>query len=442
MAQSNNDIIEEDLSTNGLTGSDLDFEIIQENEFQECITTNGITGISSLIKSKLEKYKTVKLNMGFIGMSGSGKSTFLNSLRNLQYSEETENDPNVAKTGETETTMDPTPYKYLENEGVNLWDLPGVNTSKFPKQTYLDQVKCDEYDCFFICSSTRFHEDDLWLAQEIRKRGKNFFLIRTKLDVDIDNRSRFFKRPLKSQEEEEIKNRITDECKRQLKANNLPNDRVYLISSLIYNPDNRHKWDFPALQEDILGYLEGEKKNAFLMLVTPRAENLLKIKSDYLRSRINKVAVLCGVTGLIPIPGISFLFDITALINEIELYKSQLGLKKEAMEHLANETGCSFHEITGIVQNSGWSFLILEGSDALASTLVKKLAEYAALNFIEEGLKSIPIVGLIFGSLTGGVLSFATISYALRKILNEFEATAIKVLNFCIDKQKCNQNMN
>ena len=65
MAQSNNDIIEEDLSTNGLTGSDLDFEIIQENEFQECITTNGITGISSLIKSKLEKYKTVKLNMGF-----------------------------------------------------------------------------------------------------------------------------------------------------------------------------------------------------------------------------------------------------------------------------------------------------------------------------------------------------------------------------------------
>jgi len=38
-----------------------------------------------------------------------------------------------------------------------------------------------------IVSRTRFTENDLWLANEIKKFGKKFFFIRTNLDQDLIN---------------------------------------------------------------------------------------------------------------------------------------------------------------------------------------------------------------------------------------------------------------
>ena len=38
-----------------------------------------------------------------------------------------------------------------------------------------------------IVSRTRFTENDLWLATEIKKNGKRFFFIRTNIDQDLYN---------------------------------------------------------------------------------------------------------------------------------------------------------------------------------------------------------------------------------------------------------------
>ena len=38
-----------------------------------------------------------------------------------------------------------------------------------------------------IISRTRFTENDLWLATEIKKNGKHFFFIRTNIDQDLYN---------------------------------------------------------------------------------------------------------------------------------------------------------------------------------------------------------------------------------------------------------------
>lgn len=82
--------------------------------------------------------------------------------------------------------------------------IEGVGTLEFKRATYLNQVNFPRYDfcrLFFvfirwwkkrfilvlIISRTRFTENDLWLANEVKKNGKHFFFIRTNIDQDLYN---------------------------------------------------------------------------------------------------------------------------------------------------------------------------------------------------------------------------------------------------------------
>ncbi len=76
-----------------------------------------------------------KLNIGFIGESGSGKSTLINSLRGIYPHEK-----GAAETDIYECTKEPKAYNYPNFENIILWDLPGVNTPKFPLETYLANI--------------------------------------------------------------------------------------------------------------------------------------------------------------------------------------------------------------------------------------------------------------------------------------------------------------
>jgi hypothetical protein len=45
----------------------------------------------------------------------------------------------------------------------------------------------ESFSLVLIISRTRFTENDLWLANEIKKNGKSFFFIRTNIDQDLYN---------------------------------------------------------------------------------------------------------------------------------------------------------------------------------------------------------------------------------------------------------------
>lgn len=60
--------------------------------------------------------------------------------------------------------------------------------------------------------------------------------------------------------------------------------------------------------------------------------------------------------------------------------------------------------------------------------LTSFLAAALIANSVEEATKFIPLIGSIVGSVT----SFATTKYSLTKILNEFEATLIEIVDYCV----------
>ncbi|XP_042338328.1 T-cell-specific guanine nucleotide triphosphate-binding protein 2-like, partial [Plectropomus leopardus] len=138
-----------------------------------------------MIQKYLDKDKNTPLNIGITGESGSGKSSFVNAFRGIDDGDEA-----AAPTGVTETTPEPTPYPHPHFPNVKLWDLPGVGTRKFPRDKYLKLVGFERFDFFIIISADRFRENDVTLAQEIKKMKKKFYFVRSKIDTDLRNEER------------------------------------------------------------------------------------------------------------------------------------------------------------------------------------------------------------------------------------------------------------
>ena len=155
-------------------------------------------------------WRTSGWDIGVTGGMDSGKSTFVSAIRGLG-----DEDPNSACTGVVEMTVDPTPYPHPKYPSVVFWDLPGVGTPTFRADKYFQRVQLFQYDFFLIITSESFTTDLAELALEILRRGKHFYCVRSKVDVDIAaSRSR---RP-SSFSEERVLNQIRDDCAQRLEG--------------------------------------------------------------------------------------------------------------------------------------------------------------------------------------------------------------------------------
>ena len=128
----------------------------------------------------MNSWQDVRLNIAVCGPAGTGKSTLINTLRGLAPK-----DKGACAVGVVETTIKVSEHPHPRYKNLTLWDLPGVGTPKFPRETYLKVTEFEKYDFFLITTRSRFSENDLWLAKEVENSRKVFFLVRTHLDVDL-----------------------------------------------------------------------------------------------------------------------------------------------------------------------------------------------------------------------------------------------------------------
>jgi len=121
-------------------------------------------------------------NVGVVGESGVGKSLLINKLRNLPPAAE-----GWAPVGVNETTMEPTMYPFPNEPRVRFWDLPGAGTTAFPREEYLATMGLRYFDAVLVVSAGRFTETEVALAKELENHGVPFFMVRTKVDIDVWN---------------------------------------------------------------------------------------------------------------------------------------------------------------------------------------------------------------------------------------------------------------
>ncbi|XP_052775821.1 T-cell-specific guanine nucleotide triphosphate-binding protein 2-like [Mya arenaria] len=149
--------------------------------------------------------KKIEINIAVTGQSGSATSSFINCIRGLMA-----DDPGAAAVDAVETTMKPTAYPHPDNPNLQVWDLPGVGTSTFTKENYLQKVNLNRFDFVLLLSFSRFTENDVWLANEIRrlKPKYNLFFIRTKIDDDVRSAQRSRRKPQTSEGRQELLKKV------------------------------------------------------------------------------------------------------------------------------------------------------------------------------------------------------------------------------------------
>ena len=196
-------------------------------EAQDVMEREGVMGLEEHMRSKLNAWKSVPLNIGVTGACGTGKSTFINTMRGLEPTM-----TGSAAVGVNETTSKVKAYPDPRNENFVLSDLPGIGTPNFPQKDYLKKVGFEKFDFFLIICSNRFTENDLLLAKQIKEQGKTFYFIRSKIDFDIFNEREDHPCPTNEEEEEQEKallKRVKSNCQAQLQ-NLATENSVFLIS--------------------------------------------------------------------------------------------------------------------------------------------------------------------------------------------------------------------
>jgi len=376
-------------------------------EFQSEFNNRGVTGCVSYFEKINEQWKTIPLKVGVIGSTGVGKSSFINAMRGLRSSA-----LGAAPVDVIETTVTPTEYSHPNNAMLKFWDLPGVGTPKFPKDSYLAQIEVDSYDCFVILTSNRFTETDAWLAKQIYIRRKQFYFVRSKIGHDILS-DRF----------ENGSNHKEVDVVEKIRQHSIEHLKLLGVSDWVFLIDNhqRSKYDFDELEQTIIENLPDLKRQAMILSLSAFTASMIAIKVAELRKRGWYVAISSAIVAAVPIPGVSVAFDAVILTRELKFYYQQLGLDDDSLKQRAQLMSVDYGSLKEVVRQ--------EFPQAVGIQLFKSLAQvggYAVGVVFEEASRYIPFIG----SLVTAPMSLAFTKFALNYMLDKMEKTSLELTKY------------
>lgn len=132
-----------------------------------------------------------------------------------------------------------------------IWDLPGVGTPNYPQITYLKEMGIRYFDVVILLTATRFTEAELMLVEELRRFEVPFFLVRNKVDADVQAEVEAEEDMAGEDLDEERKKEIEEETLQTIKdyfRTEYGLDRVYCVSC---RRRLARQYDFQLLEKDL-----------------------------------------------------------------------------------------------------------------------------------------------------------------------------------------------
>ncbi|EGV95179.1 interferon-inducible GTPase 1 [Cricetulus griseus] len=324
----------------------------------------NILGANSVISDELKNIDSATINVAVTGESGGGKSSFINALRGLRPE-----DKGAAEVGVVETTMKITSYKHPKIKTLTLWDLPGIGTMKFPPKDYLEKVEFQKYDFFIIVSATRFTKLELDLSKAIRFMKKNYYFVRTKVDMDIDNEKKTKPRTFNRKR---ILENIRSYCVDTFRENNIDSPQIFLISSYSLSD-----YDFPVLMDTLIKELPTQKRHSFRLSMSNITEAAIDGKHESMQQTIWLEAFKTGLLANAPAVGI-LKDDMKHLKASLNRYRVLFGVDDESLGYMAKDSKVSVEQLKKIIKSP--CLLETKKEETFGETFLKYLEKFASVN--------------------------------------------------------------
>ncbi|XP_038631243.1 T-cell-specific guanine nucleotide triphosphate-binding protein 2-like [Scyliorhinus canicula] len=385
---------------------------------QSLCNTGELETMILQVKRKSDHLDNVQLNIAVMGDVGSGKSTFINAMRDLRS-----NDQGAAPTGNEETWIEPTRYPYRALPNVQLWDFPGTNSFGFELINYLKQVKFESFDFFIIMSQARFRENDAEIAKKIQEQGKEFYYIRSKIDNDT--------RSLKMQGADlnEGLSSIRRDCIINFQSVGVTPPKLFLISNF-----EREKYDFPEIKSTLARDLPNIKSNVFSLSIPKMMLEITEPKRSTLMTRVLLLAILSGTVGVVPVLApfsepmlvpVWYLFTTIVITVSGWIYlRKQLGLSDRLVQSLANNVT----KLSSVLKAEMKHQCPSKISPAVTNVLFGITAVTCMITGIKHGFS--PMAFSIFGAVS----SFAFTYKFLKDSLNDRLETGQRLVQAALSR--------
>ncbi|XP_055500156.1 uncharacterized protein LOC129702402 [Leucoraja erinacea] len=380
------------------------------NKVKSEFETGGVGKVQPLLEKKAKELDNTEVNIAVTGDTGAGKSTFINAMRGLRSKDE-----GAAAVGTTETTMEPTGYSHPTLPNVRYWDLPGIGSTRFTAGSYLMEMQFKKYDFFIIVSAGRFTESDANLAKEIKRLGKKFYFVRSKIDADLDSMKQERGEFDKVAEMEKIRS----DCVSQLGKAGIPDPNVFLISSF-----KKNMYDFSRLMIKLGDDLPNIKESVFVLALPNFSVEIIHKKGEVLKGRIWMLAIIAGGVGAIPVPGLSAACNIGVLIGAIIFFRECLCLDDAARSRLAERKGKSMEELDAAAPSPLLGKITVD----VIKWLCKAVVGVSTVATVAAALCFLPLVGSLFGAGSSFMMAYVIMSNALT-LLTGTAITLLAVAN-------------
>ncbi|KAG9317837.1 hypothetical protein JVU11DRAFT_2063 [Chiua virens] len=226
-------------------------------------------GIQPVVTPTLEELTAAKKRI-------HGKSSLVNAFRGLHGK-----DPRAAAAGVTETTLHLTRYADTNPDSLFVWyDIPGAGTLKCPDWQYFNDQGLYVFDSIIVLSDNRLTMTDIAILTNARWFNIPTYIVRSKADQhirnvmmmdmgydheedgeeDVERRNQLYKAARK-----QLIEKTRENVKSNLEVANLPDQRVYIVSSntllrAVLNKMSKNAIDEVDLLDDLLGEIHRRRE--------------------------------------------------------------------------------------------------------------------------------------------------------------------------------------